>query len=370
MIAIAVALSANRAAADDPGGPVFAQPILTVSESDSRVAVSSLALSPDGARLAYIAVARKAIPKPGSLRVISLPGGAQEAVIPEAPHDVDGLHWVARDHVVLFERVGRRVRVHSAPIAGPMLATQIGPVDRAAVVTEGGSTRVVTYAKARRGGVVEHEIVAYEPTTLKEIQRTRLVERKVIDHPDGRITPLWWERGSTVLVGRRVGPYDEAKDIRLPHQLVRLDVFGNTVDVAELPVEDFARVSAEHRVRPGSRAFVFVHRKAFKLVTETMRAIVLARAPNAYYAGSLHHQDLPDGRLLFSATSKRARKDPSGVELYVVDLASGEPKQLLVADARRSLVEWHASGERLALLRKRLHARTAPAIDVYALPTK
>jgi hypothetical protein len=115
---------------------------------------------------------------------------------------------------------------------------------------------------------------------------------------------------------------------------------------------------------------VFSFRNAVNLVTDTMRTLTLSRPAKDYYVGSLHHQELSGDRLLFSATSRRTGTEPDGVELYVVDLASGEPRRVLTVAAGRLLVEWTAARGRLALLRKRVDARSGAAIDIYDLPTQ
>jgi hypothetical protein len=98
-----------------------------------------------------------------------------------------------------------------------------------------------------------------------------------------------------------------------------------------------------------------------------MRPVSLSSVAGAYYQGSLHHQDLPGERLLFSITSRRTRNDPDGVEFYVVDPAAGDPQKVMVVKAKRALVEWHFAGGQLALVRKRLGARAVASIDIYDL---
>ncbi len=361
--AVAVALT-SVATADD-----FATPVATVRPPEGKVAIRSFAISPDGARLAYVEIADKYKAQPGTLRVVAIATGKEVATVAAVPYMLESLHWGGPDQVVLVEKTNKRVRVRSIPINGPVGDATQGPFDRAAVVTVDGASKVVTYA-VTRGKRVEHHVATYDPITLAETKKVT-VEQKggYVVHPDGDIMPLWWTDGSTVVVGRRAGAYSPEKNIRLPHRLVRLDVLTNKVTDAELPVEDFARVTAEHRARPDQRSFVFSFRNAIRLVTDTMRSLKVSRVAKDYHAGSLHYQALSGERLLFSATSRRTRREPDGVEFYIVDLASGEPRRALTVAANRSFVEWSAAGGRVALLRKRQGARSGAMIDIFDLPT-
>jgi hypothetical protein len=184
------------------------------------------------------------------------------------------------------------------------------------------------------------------------------------------LRPLWWTHGFSVLVARKVGGYDKVEDVELPERLARLDVFGDHLTDEELTLFGFARVTAEHRARPGHENLVFRGAGDFQLVTHgRARPLRLARKASAYHQGSLHFQPLEGDQLLVSATSLRTTAEPDAVELYLVSPSTGGARQLLVVPGLQRLVRWHAAGGRVGVLHQRDGAMGGPAIQVFALPS-
>jgi len=355
-LVLALGVTAGPARAD-------ATPALTVAAPDGLIG-SAFAVNADGSKLAYVLVSSGA--HTATLKVVTIPAGKEAASLDGVPVP-ERLFWVGADRVLVVEATGGQERAWSIPIAGPVPATGLGPVDRVAVTVAAGAPTIVTYTAASKGSPV-HEVAAYGPDDLHVVKTVTLAETGGrIDHPDGKIIPLWWADGGATLVGRRPGAYDPVKDIRLPHVLVRLDVLAGSVTTSALPVAGFARVTAEHRKRAGQGAFVYRRGGEVRLVSGAdTRVLALARAPDDYYDGSFHSQLVGD-KLVFSATSRRHPKDPDRVEIYRVDLAAGEPTQILAVPAKQRFVHWHVAGGRLAILRARQGALGGPSIDVHDL---
>ncbi len=346
----------------------IATPVLSVTESSGELA-DAFAVSPDGTRLAYVQLAPAAGGRRvGTLKVVEIPSGTEQASVTGVPIP-QTVTWVGADRIVVMEAVGKRQRVWSIPTAGPAPAAGIGPFDHAAVRELAGVPSIVAYTRTTRQHDVNHQVASFSPLDLHPLRNVTLTEvNGRIDHPDGKLRPLWWSDGWSVLVGRRPGAYDPVKDIRLPEQLVRLDALAGTVVVEPLGVDGFARITAEHRVRQGDNAFVFFRDGKIKLVAGgSMRTIDLARRAGDYYRGSIHDQPTVAGKLLFSATSRRKAKDPDGVELYTVALSAGDPTQVLVVPGLQKFVSWQAAGGRIGVLHKRQGRTRGPSIDVYDL---
>lgn len=347
-------------------------PTATVTASKGFLA-NAFAINSMGTKLAYVQVeTNRLAPRTITLKIASLPGGTDEATLPAVPMPQQ-LHWVSPDRVLLIEAVGRQQRAWSIPVAGPMPQTSIGPFDHISLIDVAGTPTIVTYTRTKLPKVTTHGVASFAADDLRPLKTAVLTEASGrVDHPDGKIWPLWWSDGWSALVGRRAGPYDKAENIRLPHQLVRLDVLAGSVTASELPIDGaFARVTAEHRVRSGQGTFVFRRNNVFTLVVEgNARPLTVARPASAYYAGSLHDQMIGGTKLLFSTTSRRRPKDPDGIEFYVVDVTAGQPTKLMVLPGKRKFVEWDAAGGRIAVLRKRQGAPGGPSIDIHDLPIK
>ncbi|MEO9181845.1 MAG: hypothetical protein ABI467_00070 [Kofleriaceae bacterium] len=369
---VATLLMISGASARSEAAPAASAPVLTVAAIEKTMIVDAFAVNREGTALAYVLVTSPFTgPRVATLKIVAIPNGSELSSVTGIPLPQQ-LAWVGDDRVLAIEAVGKRHRVWTIPTAGPAPQTSLGPVDHAALEDLAGTATVVTYTRTAHGDDVVHKVATFSPIDLHPLADATWTETHGrIDQADGKLWPLWWSDGWSVLVGRRAGAYDKAKDIRLPQQLVRLDALTGVARAEPLPVDGFARVTAEHRVRQGAHAFVFERRGTFELVAGgVMRPITLARRARDYYTGSLHDQAVANGKLLVSATSRRKANDPDGIEFYTVDLAAGAPVQALVVPGLQQFVTWHAAGSRVAVLRERKGAHSGPAIDVYDLAIK
>ncbi|MBA3452254.1 MAG: hypothetical protein H0T42_04040 [Deltaproteobacteria bacterium] len=368
LLAALCASMSSRAAHAEPDPT----PTATVTASDGFLA-NAFAINSMGTKLAYVQVEINHLaPRTITLKIASLPGATEVATLTAVPMP-EQLHWVSPDRLLLIEAVGKQQRAWSIPIAGPIPQTSIGPFDHISLSDVAGTPTIITYTRTKLPKVTTHGVASYAADDLRPLKSAALIEASGrVDHPDGKIWPLWWADGWSTLVGRRAGPYDKAENIRLPHQLVRLDVLAGSMATSELPIDGaFARLTAEQRAHPGQSAFVFRRGNVFQLVAGgNARPVTVARPASAYYLASLHNQVLGGTKLLFSITSQRRSKDPDGVEFYVADLTAGQPTKLLILPGKRKFVEWHAAGGRVAVLRKRQGAPGGPSIDIHDLPIK
>ncbi|MEO6952114.1 MAG: hypothetical protein ABI321_09890 [Polyangia bacterium] len=365
-VAALLVASARTATADAPATPVFS----VVSEGGPLG--NAFAVSPDGSKLAYTQLTQA---PDGSVlstvKVIALPAGAPLGTLPARPVTIDALAWATPDRLLVTERSGDGLVAHLATLAGGLGHASVGPADHITLSEVEGTPAVITTRATHAGAATEHAAAAFAVDDLHALRDGKVEERDgSIDRPDAAVSPLWWTGAFRTVVGRRPGRYDAKQDIRLPEQLVQVDVLLGHDASEPVPYVGFSRLTEESRLRPGASVFLFRDRAQFRLArgTRTFR-MALRKPTSAYDVGSSHAQIIDGGEVLCSVTSTLRKGAPDLIEVYRVDTTTGAVQEVLAADGQRRFVRWHAARKRIAMLHKlRKDDPGGPTLDVYDLP--
>jgi hypothetical protein len=347
----------------DSGGSGFIDDAFTLADDGKSIAF----LTTDGATVA-------------TLHLATIGGG--DVKIEGAPIDAVALHWLAADRVLIVHGSDGKLLGEVFTPKG-IEKIKLGPFLQLAIANVDGKRMIVTYSRNEKHGL-EHEIAAYDPTTLRALKRKTLREdaEGQIHFPQGGLKPLWWSDGFTVLHALRAGEYDKARDIRRPDRYTRVSVLGGKI-IDEREVSDvlgFTRVGLLRRDAPNQPVIVHYsedRKQLLMLDGLEQHELALARPLSKYDPQSLRSQLVDDKRELISLTIdpvnpdavSRQKADVDEIDVYAIDRPAPAATRILTLPGQGRPSSWRVAGNRIALLRKdKGFDRGGIALEIYDLP--
>jgi hypothetical protein len=354
----------------------IATPLARYEPGASGFIDDAFAISDDGKTIAFITTdgATAAV-----LHLATV--GGTEIKIEGVPIDTTALHLIGPDRILVVSGAENSLTASVLTPHGPE-KQQLGPFHSLALARIDGKAAIVTYTRSDKKGV-QHELVAYDVARLKPFKRKTLIEdaEGQIRGPHGKLKPLWWSDGFTVLNARKPGEYDRAHDIRQPDRSTRLEVFSGKI-LDEEQVKDviaFTKVALARRDRPNESVLVHFsddRKQVLMLEGLTDHELELVRPVRKYDAQSLNAQLLDDKRVAMSLSVdpvnpdavSRQKAEPDEIDLYTIDRQSHAATRIMTLPAEGRRSAWRIASERLVLLRKgKGFDRGGVALEVYDL---